>query len=130
MTPNMIGMFAIDDRVEDACKKARAYPCRVDYAAYQTDENDVPIDNLDDIAATGKIRLVMKKTKFYCKPQGKDYQSDILESPTWLTVAVCADRMIKTTRDYHHVFLEGITKLPDSMQTEEGVTLYTFDMGS
>ncbi len=127
MTKNAMMMYAIDDRVEDACRRARAYPCRVDYAAYQTDENDVPIDNLDEVAATGKVRFLAYRMK---ETHSKNYRSDILENPTWLQVAVCADRAIKTVRDYHHVFLEGINKLPESQQTEGGVTLYTFDLRS
>ncbi len=59
-----------------------------------------------------------------------DYRSDVLENPTWLQVAVHADEMIRVTNDHHHVFLEGLDKLPKKQQTEAGVTLYEFCMGS
>lgn len=121
---------AIDDRVEAAVKASGQRKCRVDYSAYETTDDDVPIDNLDEVAAKGKVRLVGFADDFFGGGKSRDYRSEVLDSPTWLQVAVEANRMIRTTRDTHHCFLEGLDKLPKDRQTEPGVTLYEFVMGS
>ncbi len=103
---------------------------QVTNAATKSNENDEPIDNLDKVAVKGRVRLLCAHEPFYGGPKGKDYRSDVLENPTWLQVAVHADEMIRVTNDHHHVFLEGLDKLPKKQQTEAGVTLYEFCMGS
>ncbi len=118
---------AIEDKVA-AAVQASGQRLYVDYSAYESDNNDDPMDNLDEIPVQGKIRLVQERDECWGGPGSKTYRSDVLESPTWLQITVCANKMIKVTRDRHHVFLEGIDKL--SNQTEDNVTLYRFLMGS
>jgi hypothetical protein len=50
----------------------------------------------------------------------------VIENPTWAQVCDLADDMIKTTGDFHHVFLEGVRIL--SVQDE--ITTVDFCMGS
>lgn len=99
---------------------------RVIYSAYKSDKDDEPIDNLDEIAAKGKVVLVQEADEFWGGPSSKPYRSPVLENPTWLQVAVCANEMIETTRDGHHVFLEGLYK----GKREGDVMVYEFAMGS
>ena len=78
------------------------------YSAYDSDENDVPINNLHEVAVEGRVILVQARDKYWGGHDSKQYQSEVLENPTWLQVAVCANAMIAVTNDRHHVFLEGL----------------------
>lgn len=100
----------------------------VDYSVYDTDEDDNPIDNLDEIAFQGIGVLVGFADDFWGGKDAVDFTSEVLDSPTWLQVCVEANRMIQKTNDYHHVFLEGLSKRKN--KRKDGVTEYEFDMGS
>lgn len=120
----------IDARVAEAVRAA-GQQLRVDYSASENDENDVPIDNLDEVAVPGKVVLTQERDTFYGGPKSRSYRSVVLENPTWLQVAVCANEMIKVTRDHHHVFLEGLDKKGEERtETGEVITIYEFSMGS
>ena len=82
----------IQNRVESAIDGNRF----VVYSAWPT-ENEMPIDNLDCRPFHGNLQF----------REGK-YVSPVMNSPTWLEIAVAANEMIKVTGDKHHVFLEGI----------------------
>jgi hypothetical protein len=73
-------------------------PRLVHYSAYEDDVNDMPIDNLDEIAAHGACQFKHFTGKL----------SDIVINPTWLQVAIFANESIEASGDYHHVFLEQI----------------------
>ena len=94
------------------------------YSAYKSDEHRLPIDNLDSIAIEGKVKFLAPADDFW--GDGKAYESEVVESPTWLTVAVLANAMIRTTCDYHHQFLETVYAVTE----ESGVTIAHFGMGS
>lgn len=89
--------------------------CNVRFSAYETDTEGLPCDNLDKV-------VVQEKVRFTCDW----WKSDVLENPTWMDVAVCADAMITATGDLHHVFLEGV-KL---VETVDGVQIMELVMGS
>jgi hypothetical protein len=114
---------AIDKRVEDAVV-ASGQKIYVEYSAYKTDEDDCPIDNLDEIAAHGDIVLVSGFDPSW--GDGASYRSEVLHNPTWLHICVHANQMIETTGDHHHAYLEGITK----RNSENGLDIYEFEMGS
>ena len=98
-------MQALDREVND-----KIDDCKVTYS----------INNpLDEVAVKGKV-------SFYCngdfdwgdeEEDGENYVGPVLTDPTWMDVARCADQMIKTTGDYHHSFLEGISKVKDGKAT-------------
>lgn len=118
-------MIKIEQAIKASNPKRKVRVC---YSAYKSDENDNAIDNLNEIAVHGKIRLVEMAEKFWGGKKSKDYKSEILENPTWLDITVCANEMIRTTRDTHHCFLEGIRKAIS--QNEKDVVIYNFSMGS
>jgi hypothetical protein len=122
----------IDDQVDAAVRAACGKDSVVIYSAYKSgpDPDNLPIDNLKKVAVKGKVRLIGYADDFFGGSKSKEYRSEILENPTWLQVCVCADAMIRATNDHHHAFLEGLDKLPKAKQTEPGVTLYEFCMGS
>lgn len=96
----------------------------VSYSAFSEDENGIPIDNLDEVAVTGRVRFVCKHDPFF--GEGEDYRSDVLENPTWLQVVGCANDMVATTGDEHHIYLEELSELGE----EESVMCYELWMGS
>lgn len=116
----------MDQKIEAACKKAGHKKVRVCYSVYESDKDDVPIDNLDEVAVKGKVVLIASADEFWGGKKAKDYTSDVLVDPTWLEVAVCANKMIVKVRDTHHCFLEDL-----HLERKEGdITFYSFSMGS
>ena len=95
------------------------------YSAYSTTNEDLPTDNLDDVAVEGRVIFLMDHKPFF--GGGEDWQSDVVENPTWLEVAVLADDMIRTTGDYHHVFLEDVEGVG---QEKDGLKFARMVMGS
>lgn len=124
---------AVDEmeaQIIQACRNAGHQNFRVFYSAYESDADDVPINNLDSVVANGQVRFVLNHSEFFGGRAGRDYQSEVLEHPTFLQAAVCANKAIMVTNDLHHIFFEGVHKLPDEEQTEPGVVLYKLVMGS
>ena len=102
-------------RVEAALEVAGFVPkdSFVIYSAYRSVEGPLPrdghwpvYDNLDEVPLQGRFRIVYKGDAYWGTGQG--FESEILESPTWLELCVVAEQQIRTTGDLHHVFLEGI----------------------
>jgi len=113
------------DAMEEKIARAIKGKVYVTYSAYEDadDDDDTPIDNLDEVAVPGKVILIGERDEY----RSTDYRSEVLENPTWLQVAVCANDMIKKTRDYHEChFLEYL----EEKGTEGDVTIYKFEMGS
>ena len=116
----------MDAMVNKAVDDSEQRKVRVIYSAYKTDKDDVPINNLNEIAATGKVVLIAPRNEFYGGKDSRSYKSPVLENPTWLQVCVYANEMITTTKDKHHVFLEGL----DYKKKEGDVKVFEFCMGS
>lgn len=92
------------------------------------EDNNLFENILDQVAIEGKVKLVQSSEGFFGGSASKDYESKVLVNPTWLHVAICANEMIKTTGDFHHVYLEGVYK--SRKRNRDGVVLYEFGMGS
>jgi hypothetical protein len=118
-----------DKKIREAIKANGQRKLHVIYSAYKSDADDEAIDNLHKIAVRGSCILVAGRDEFFGGRGSKDYRSPVLDRPTWLTVAVHANNMITTVRDGHHVFLEGLRRLPRKMWQSE-VPEYEFVMGS
>lgn len=75
----------------------------------------------DEIAVQGKCILTLPYDDFWTKgPEGAAYTSRVLSFPTWGEVLLCFEEAIKTTGDYHHLFLEGLrTKILGDVATME-----------
>ena len=102
----------IDKKISDACKKAGHSKVLVVYNAYEFDEFDIPIDDLDTVPIKGKI-TVIDEGNFWSGVY-EDYAKKYIPfkkslfSPTWLELAVAANEMILTTNDTHHKYFEDI----------------------
>ena len=89
------------------------------YAAYPYDENRLPIDNLDMVAVTGRTR---SEDEIW-----DSYIGEIVENPTWLKLALEANRMMIASEDHHHVAFESVQVL---RETEDGIKILSLDFGS
>jgi len=107
--------------------------CFVYYSVYNM-ENGLPVNNLHEVAVEGKVIFTQNHDGFW--GAGISYQSDVIENPTWLDVAVLANEMIKIVGDYHHIFLEGVSPVYVATintyvrKVVGDVQYYEFDMGS
>jgi hypothetical protein len=118
----------IHQRVEAACRAAGHSQTYLRYAAYEVQSN-LPIDNLDETTVKGAVRLIRNYDEYWDQTrQGHAYQSPILESPTWLQVAVYANEAIAATGDRTHSYLEELEEA--EKQPESGVRHYELWMGS
>lgn len=110
----------IQDMVEEAVKADGQERVYVRYSAYEWDGNDIPINNLNEVPVKGKV-------KFLDDGQNEnDFESEVMDSPTWLEIAVVANKMIQGTENYYEPYLDNIEILDDG---NEEVTEITIIMG-
>jgi len=112
----------IQNRVDKAIRErfGEKFNVSLTFSAYDSDENDIPIDNLDDCPVKGTFAFVHWDRGGW--GNNGVYKSIPVENPTWLDIAVLAQEMMLITADMHHCFLEGVE------ETKPGV--YEFIMGS
>jgi len=133
----------MEDRIEEAVLASGQKKVYVIYSAYESDEEDEPIDNLDEVAIKGKCVLFAPQETYFGGEISRSYVSPIVENPTWLQLCVLANAMIRRTRDRHHCFLEGVDLCRGLMDVREKITkklkleklpsdvrVYEFCMGS
>jgi hypothetical protein len=102
--------MADDDKINERREAIRARlnaiipePRHVIYDAFPRGTDGLPVDNLDEVAASGRVR-------FFDDLWDK-YISEEVENTTWMTVAKLANERILTSGDKHHVFLDGIYEI-------------------
>lgn len=121
---------AISQRVDEYVKSQGAEKVYVHYSVYEKDDRDVPVDNLDRVAVEGKVvfKQVAESDSFYGGDEGNsDYESPVLENPTWLELCYHFNTMMQTVGDYHHCFFEGVYP---AKEEQGGVPVYRFGSGS
>lgn len=94
----MLSFNEIQDSVEKAIKED-GQEILLKYSAYEWDENDLPINNLKEVPIKGKVVFLSEE---------EDFKSEIYESPTWLEIAVIANKMCLETECRFNVFLEEL----------------------
>ena len=82
--------------------------------------------DMNEVAIEGKVVMVEPADEFWAGEGAEDYRSAVMENPTWLDIALAADDMIHTVKDFHHVFIEGVFRTGN----EDDVEVYRFTMGS
>ena len=95
------------------------------YSGYAS-EAGKPIDNLDEVCHAGKVIFVSEAGNW----GDCTFQSEAIENPTWLDATVQAEAMIRTTGDYHHVFLESVAEVAPDGDVPFGITALALVMGS
>ena len=125
----------IESMVHSAISLVKGSDTKVEvvYSAYKFDDNDVPINNLEDRAWDGPGVIIEEGDDFF--GNGETWESRILESPKMIDVVVEANSMIKATEDYHHQFFEGVNKtgktvIRDYCGEEREIPVYELIMGS
>ena len=103
----------------------------VNYAAYENDENGIPIDNLHEVAIKGLVQVIRIRANHELAggypDESEDYFSPVLTNPTWLDLAVAANEMIRTTGDFDHCFFEDFKIIGVNVNGVQAVDLF---MGS
>ena len=89
---------AIQDTVEKAIRDD-GQKVLLSYSVYE-DENDVPVNNLKEVPIKGKVIFLSEE---------EDFRSEVYESPTWLEIAVIANRMCLETESDFRVFLDELS---------------------
>lgn len=105
---------SIDNKVNKAIKLLTKEDVSVVYAAYSTDEWDKPIDNLKDIPIHGKVKFI-----------NDEFESQILDSPTWLVIAIIANKMLNKIGDYQNKYLKDV----EVIENKNGIFITKFIMG-
>jgi len=117
---------ALNDRVYATLKEAGVAPPYFVYYCGGADSSrpDTPQDNLEAVPIRGAVQFVEEHDAFW--GDGEDFTSPVLESPTWLEIAVQAEAQSRTTGDHHHIFLQGV------YETEKrgGITIAGLSLGS
>ncbi|MEM7143590.1 MAG: hypothetical protein AAF591_00555 [Verrucomicrobiota bacterium] len=107
------------DRMQKRLESAINGQTEVIYAAYPTDERGLPIDNLDEIAIRGRIQVI--------DDVWDKYTGEIITDPTWMDLAIEANRMIAANGDTRHKWFENFEVLGSK---NANVTTITLDVGS
>jgi len=115
---------AMEQRVIDAI----IGDCHVAYSAYKT-VDDVPVNNLDEVAIQGKAVLVDFGGGLDEGYNDEEYESEVVEDVTWLQLCVLFNESVKVTKDFHHHFLEGVY-LDKKASRADNIAVYHFCTGS
>lgn len=97
-----------------------------EYSAWGKDKNNNIVFNLNEVAISGKVRIVAYPDKYFGGKDSKGYRSRVLTNPTWLTLYKHSDKAMKKTLDEHHTFFEGF----DIIDNENDVKVIELVMGS
>ncbi len=65
----------------------------------------------NDVVLKGKVKIIQDYNEYRDSSafkSGRDYESDIVEDPTWLDLMVVANEMIEITKDTTHINVTGI----------------------
>jgi hypothetical protein len=128
----------MEDKVDEACKAKEHERVDVIYATYEFDQYDTPIYNLDDVPLKGKVKFIdqdaLKEGNFFDfmfdnqedNPY-ESFESEVMDSPTWLELAVLTNEMIQITNNRHHVYLEDVVVIEVK---DDGVQIAMIQMGS
>ena len=113
------------DAIQNRVKASIGPKCAVYFSAYTLDSDQVPVDNLDEVPITGKL-LVRGSRRVRGSQRSRDYESSILENPSWLDLCGIANDQIIATRDREHRYLEGI----EVVENNGDVQLTAFRLGA
>lgn len=109
----------IQNMVEEAITKS-TIPLLLKYSAYEWGDSDIPINNLKEVPIKGKV-------KFFDEGSGEiRYESEVMDSPTWLEIAVAANMMLHVTCEK---FATHLDELEVFEVDEDGVKYITLIMG-
>jgi hypothetical protein len=65
--------------------------CFVVFSGYKCDQDNVPIDNLDEVPISGNVKIRASRERLASGNPKKDYESEVFENPTWLDLCAIAN---------------------------------------
>lgn len=116
---------SINQKINKAIKASGSRKSIVIYRAYIEDTQQMPIDNLDQVAVQGKVRFASSASVYGRQLTEKDYLSKIVVNPTWLQVAIFANEMLEKTNQRERICLEDVVVV----RQDYGVKKAVFSMG-
>jgi hypothetical protein len=93
---------AIQDRVRARVKQK----CFVVFSGYTSDPDNVPVDNLDDVPVSGKVKIRASRQRLASGNPKKDYESEVLHNPTWLDLCAIANAHLVQRVRRRQLYLE------------------------
>lgn len=95
---------------------------KVKYAAFQTDADGVPIDNLNEVAIEGQV---------IARSCRNDYESFQMTNPSWLDLAMAANEEIEygqfnDPNEKRYIYFEGF----EPRGASSGITYAYLEFGS
>ena len=70
------------------------------------------------VAFHDRVRVVGHRDDYFGGEESRSYRSRIMVNPTWGQLFRVFQSQMKTTRDYHHAFLEGARIVRREVDTE------------
>jgi hypothetical protein len=114
------------DGIQGRIKARVGRNCLVVFSAYGLDADKVPIDNLDDIPIIGRVSIRGNRNRIHGGQRSKDYESPIMDDPTWLELCVIANEQMAATRDQDHRYLEHV----DVVENRGDIQIAVFCLGA
>jgi hypothetical protein len=96
------------DAIQDRIRARVGRRCSVVFSAYKLDADKIPIDNLDEVPIVGKVMIRGNRHRIRGGQAGKDYESPVMEGPTWLDLCAIANDQMVANRDRDRRYLEHI----------------------
>jgi hypothetical protein len=94
------------DAIQNRVKHRIGRNCVVVFHAYKLNADRLPIDNLDEVPVSGK--LLIRSGRRRRAAQSIEFESPVVENPSWLELCVIANNQLIATRDRKHRYLEQI----------------------
>lgn len=104
-------------------------PTIVHFSAFTLDEAGNPIDNLDEVAILDYAVVIADADETYA-PTSRAFESEWMDEPTWLDLCAVLHSQMKHTRDFHHIFLEGVTQVRGASMHKPQASLFQLLLGS
>jgi hypothetical protein len=79
------------DAIQDRVRAWVNQKCFLVFSAYKCDQDNVPIDNLDEVPISGDVKIRASGHRVPSGNRRKDYESAVLRNPTWLDLCVIAN---------------------------------------
>ena len=94
------------DAIQDRVKATVNQKCFVVFSAYKCDQDNVPIDNLDEVPISGNVKIRARGHRLPSGNPKKDYESEVLRNPSWLDLCAIANAHLVQRIHRRQIYLE------------------------
>jgi hypothetical protein len=81
--------------------------CFVVFSGYKCDQDNVPIDNLDEVPISGNVKIRASRERLASGNPKKDYESEVIQNPTWLDLCAIANAHLVQRVHRREIYLES-----------------------